>query len=313
MTRLIINPLSFRMSLRDRHQRMVVLARTHGIDTLCVETETELEMAIRGLTEDPPERLIVCAGDGTVQAVVTALATLSDQDRPELLVLGGGRTNYTARDVATHRRPEQLLAWAAKAGHDVPHSTRHSLIIRQDGQADRHGFFVAGARINDIIRDCHRYRSRGSGWLRRGHVSSAWRVSQLGLKAIFGQQNFPDHHFSINAGLPGQLTGSVRLLLLTTLEHPGAAVNPYAERNQGKIRISAVSTSAQRFWQRLPRMLRGRYHAAMTPEQGYLSGRSTGIEINGLSEICLDGQEHDYCPKTKISFLPGPAFKFIHP
>jgi len=316
-TRLILNPLSFRMSRGRRHDRLQACARDLGIRVAETATEAELAAAIEALVADPPERVIVCGGDGTVQALITALADLDEHERPDLLILGGGRTNYTARDLATHNQPEHLLSRAADPQFHWRRSTRHSLILRQQGQPDRHGFFVAGALLDDVIRDCHRYRQQhrqsSVPWLHTGHASSAWRVSQLGVQRLLGRRRFPAHPMAIDAEGLDTLSGELKLVLMTTLEHRGQTVNPYAERGQGALRLTATRADAEGFWRRLPRLLRGRYHRSMTPSQGYLSGRCSRATFTGLNQVCLDGQEHDYRGDRTLEVVTGPAFRFLHP
>lgn len=305
------------MSRGKRHARLGALARDLGLDLVVTETEQRLTEAIEAIVDQPPGRVIVCGGDGTVQALISALAGLDEDDRPELLVLGGGRTNYTALDLGTHRRPEELLARAAQPEAAWKQAVRHSLILRQAGQPDRHGFFLAGALLDDIIRDCHRYRAAHQDaalrWLHTGHASSAWRVSQLGVLHLLGRYEFPTHPMTIDAERLDSLAGDLRLVLMTTLQHTGQVVNPYAERGEGALRLTATRSKADGFWRRLPSLLRGRYHPAMTPSQGYLSGRCTGARLTGLAQVCLDGQEHDYRPDMTLEVITGPAFRFIHP
>jgi len=310
---MIINPLSFRMSLGERCASLLETAARHGIETLKTPTEAALNEAIQGVMQSPPSRLLVCGGDGTVQALVTALAGLTDAERPELLVLGGGRTNYTAKDLGTHTRAEDWIARAADPQVRWSVSTRHSLILRQAGQPDRHGFFVAAARVNDIIRDVHHYRSEGTGALRRGHLSSAWRLSQIGALKALGRLDYPSRDIHVDAEGLGALSGPIRLLLMTTLEHADEPVRPYADRGQGALRLTATRRDARGFWRRLPRLVRGRYHPGMTPEQGYLSGRCAAVRLIGVDQVCLDGQEHDYSADEPLGVLTGPAFRFIHP
>lgn len=302
------------MSLAGRADRLRAMARRHGLELIEAETPEAMRAAVRAAIDDSPSILAVSGGDGTVQAVITDLAELSDESqRPPLLVLGGGRTNYTARDLGTHADPLRQLERAIEQPESLRTTVRHSLIVRQSGQNDRHGFFIAGARVNDVIRDCHRYRSGGRGWLRQGHASSAWRVMQLGVRRLFGGLPFPPTELSVDAEDLGRLDGRIRILLLTTLQHPGAWIDPYADRGQGELRLDAIGANARRFWLRLPKAASGHFSASMQPEQGYLSGRCERVEIKGIEQICLDGQEHDYRKDLPLDILTGPAFRFLQP
>ena len=305
------------MSRGKRHDQLMSLARSLGFEVEATPDERTLADAIDRVVTAAPRRVIVCGGDGTVQALITALAAVDKDQRPELLILGGGRTNYTAQDLGTHQHPERLMRLAADPHFEWAQSRRHSLIVRQHGQPDRHGFFIAAGLIDDVIRDCHRYRQRHHDarphWLYTGHASSFWRVSQLGLLRLLGRCSFAHHPMQIDAAGLGALAGDLKLVLLTTLAHRHQLVNPYAERGRGALRLTATRQDASAFWRRLPRLLRGRYHSRMSPAQGYLSGRCDRARISGLERICLDGQEHDYRKDLEVDVLAGPAFRFLHP
>ena len=300
------------MALGGRSKALRDLARQHSAEIIESSAPEDFTAAARLALAEPDRLLVLCGGDGTIQAVVTALAEYGEPEQfPRLLLLGGGRTNYTARDLATHARPAERLQQALTHPQQLEETVRHSLILRQSGQPDRHGFFVAGARINDVIRDCHAYRQRHEGWLQRGHASSAWRVSQLGLKAIFGRLDFPDWPAHIRADGLGELSGPVRLLLVTTLSHSAMRHDPYPERGSGPLRLTASLSDARAFWPRLPRLVSGRWSSQMDSRQGYLGGRCRSICLEGLAQVCLDGQEHDYAPDRALEILPGPPFRLL--
>jgi hypothetical protein len=313
-TLILVNPRSFRMSLRGRLPRIETLARDHQVPLREVAGLSEIRQALQDALDQSVQFLVIIGGDGTVQAVISLLAELADQaSRPELLVLGGGRTNYTARDIGTQDQLLSTLKLALERPEQLHHTTRHSLIIEHPDIKPAHGFFVAGALVDFIIQDCHRYRERGRSVLRRGHISSAWRVIQLGLLGLLGRVGYRSSHLAIQTEGLGRLEGPVRLLLMTSLHHRRELVDPYADRGDGKIRIMAVTSTARRFWLRLPRLMRGRLKPSMRPESGYLSGRTQEVDILGIESLCLDGQEYHCDPGQTLTVRPGPAFRFMHP
>ncbi len=310
---MLVNPGSFRMSLGDRRERLAAVTSQHALPIEDISTPEQMRTAVERALKSGAKILIISGGDGTLQAIVTILAELTRPDQcPRLLILGGGRTNYTARDFGSHVKIADLLRTALERPQQLQESVRHSLVLRQPGQPDRHGFFIAASLIDFVIRDCHRYRNAGTGFLRRGHLSTAVRVSQLGIKALFSRNAFQSPTLTINAGELGQLSGPVRMLLLTSLHHSNEHVDPYAKRGNGEVRLTAVHCRSAGFWRRLPRLLRGQYNNAMTPEQGYLSGRTEIVRIRGLTQVCLDGQEHDYDPDQPLEIATGSPFRFLH-
>ena len=117
----------------------------------------------------------------------------------------------------------------------------------------------------------------------------------------------------IDAENLGQLEARIRLLLMTSLHHRREFIDPYCNRGEGSIRLTAVTHNARRFWLRLLRLVRGRHSPKMLPETGYLSGHTDQVAITGLEQICLDGQEHDFDPALPVIIRTGRPFRFVHP
>ncbi len=291
------------------------LTAAHGIETVEVGSAESIDQATRDALDAGCSRLIVIGGDGTLQGTVTSLAASADPDAlPELMILGGGRTNYTARDLGTASGLRQQLKRALEQPGTLNVTTRHTLRLSQDPGQDLHGFFIAGALVDHAIRDCHAYRAEGSGPLRTGHLSSAWRISQLGMKSLLGRSGFHPPQLQVSASGLGQIDAPTRMFLATSLHHRGEWLSPYANRGQGPLRLSVFSHKAKRFWSSLPALMRGRFDDRRhTPENGYLSGRCAAFRVRGLARVCLDGQEHDFDPRRELEISTGPAFRFAAP
>jgi hypothetical protein len=312
---ILVNPRSFRMSLRGRLDRVKQLAAERGLPIVLASEPREIEPHLQAALDAHAPMLTLLGGDGTLQATVTSLAenhtVEPDAELPRLLMLGGGRTNYTARDLGTHRHLIDTLQLALDQPDQLKETVRHSLLVEQNGTR-QHGFFIAGALVDHVIRDCHHYRASGRGPLRTGHLSSAWRLLQLAARAALGRGDFNVPLLDIDAGELGQMNRTVRLLLVTSLHHRSEWVDPYADRGQGEIRLSAIASDAERFWLGLPRLVTGRYGDKLDLAQGYLSGRTREVRIDGLTSISLDGQEHDYDPSRPVWIRTGPALRFVH-
>lgn len=311
---IVVNPKSFRMALRGRLERVTRLAKERDMPLVLASNPQAMGASIEEALQAGTELITLLGGDGTLQAAVTILAEIhreSSEALPKLLMLGGGRTNYTARDLGTHSELVDTLSLALDHPARLTETRRHSLCVEQDAHRE-HGFFIAGALVDHVIRDCHHYRASGHGFLRTGHLSSAWRVMQLAALGLVGRSAFQPPALTVDAGPLGSLQRPTRLLLLTSLHHRNEWIDPYADRSQGEIRISMIARDAERFWLRLPALVTGRYNPAMGPAQGYLSGRSDRIVIRGLGQICLDGQEHEFDPSRELTISTGPALRFVH-
>jgi hypothetical protein len=310
---LLSNPQSFRMAMGDRVTRLESFASARGIPVLHVSDPWSIARAVGEVVEAGPASIAVAGGDGTLQAVVAELLQrVPAAHRPAVLILGGGRTNLIARDLGTRGEVGAVFARAIAA--EAPKRVRNAVLyVRQDSGFSRHGFFLAGALVDEVIRDCHAYRAAHTGQLRTGHAATAWRLPQLAWLAATGRRRFHYPELRVDADPLGRLQGPVRLLLLSTLRHAAGFYDPYAARGQGSLRLTAVRTDAVGFWRRLPRLISGRYSATMHPGSGYLSGRCGRVSITGLRSITFDGQEHRVDPSRPVEFSAPDEIEFLVP
>jgi hypothetical protein len=288
------------------------LLRRHGVRpdfTSAPETITALLEAHQA--DDGP--VVLLGGDGTIQAAATWLATQPEARRPLILALGGGRTNYIAADLNTRRPVAGLLERALTDPEGLSVVTRHSIAVTQGDRPAAHAFFIAGASVDEVIRDCHAFRAAGRSRLRQGHASTAIRLTQLATQWLLGKRRFTTPTLSVDIEGVGHLQSSMCVLVLSSLQHRHGWPRPYLQHGSGDIAITAVSANAQRFWRRLPGLLNGRDHAELTPANGYLSGRSNQVTVTGVQHLCLDGQEMDFDNDQPVVFRSGPALAFVAP
>ncbi|MDX1626127.1 MAG: diacylglycerol kinase family protein [Wenzhouxiangellaceae bacterium] len=311
----LINPLSFRMSLRDRAERSAERVRAHGGRVREVSDLSAIERALEELTATGIDRLVVAGGDGTLQAAASWLArNLPPGQRPSLIVLSAGRTNYVAGDVGTARHFPATLQRILTADPETLHPVRRvTLKLGNPGLPEQHGFFLAGAMVDEVIRDVHGWRAERPGPMRNHRAASAIGVARTLGRAALGFKRFEHPSLQIDAGALGRLDGPCRFLMLTTLSLEGQRIRPYADRGDGPLRITAVAADAKGWRRRLPRLLTGRFEPRMTPENGYLSGACDNIRIHGLGRVTLDGQEFDLSGDAVTHLDAGPEFEFLRP
>jgi hypothetical protein len=315
---LIVNPLSFRAS-RGLAEQACMLARTGGAEIVAIDTQSALTAAVERILARRQRKVMVLAGDGTVRAVVEQLATLpAGSWIPNLLVLPGGRTNLIANDLTPGAGALHLLRRAldpaAARRWDAWVAERFTLCIEQAGAPPRHGFWVGAALIDSVIRRTHAHRARGAGPLRTGHLSTPAALLALGWRALRGRSGLGAPRLRLQAGAAGVLMdGPVSLLLATTLHHRKGLFDPYASRAADDMRLTAVSRHAYRFWACLPRLLTGRFSAAMDAAHGYVSGSFARVEITGVDGYSLDGEAYDSDPQAPLILRRGVRLRFITP
>jgi len=312
----LINPLSFRMSRGTRAQRSEALVRAHGGEVHEVTDLHGIESALARILSrperQPVDRLVIAGGDGTVQGAVTWLAEKCPVPPPELIVLSAGRSNYIAGDISTSRHFQATLERILTTHQENLHSVQRVTLKLQHPSLDvQHGFFMAGALVDQIIRDVHRWSENNPGRSSKGHFGSALGVGRFGLRYLRKRNQPALPEVAVEADGLGRVRGRCRFLIATTLHLEGRPICPYARRGEGPLRISAVLAAATRWPWRIPRLLTGRYSNAMTAKNGYLSGHCETILIKNLDSITLDGQEFDLDPSQPLRLSAGPAMSFL--
>lgn len=314
---LIVNPKSFRMSRGGLASRALALGAAYGAELVEASHPDELRAALDRVLSIGIRRVIVLSGDGTVQAIVDHLASRTwGSALPELMILGGGRTNLTAADLRGSgdlmRKLESALA-RCRDGQAFEIQERPTLTVEQHPAPPRHGFFVAGGFVDDVIRDCHHHRDSGSGALRKGHFSTAWYLLKLALLSLLGRCPIPYPDMQIRASTGETLCGPNRVLIASTLLHRERWFDPYADRGSGALRLTSITAAATGFWWSLPRILLGRFSAGLNPAHGYLSGRCDHIEVLGMSGYSLDGEDFNTDPARPVVISTGPRLQLLMP
>lgn len=313
---LIVNPRSF-SAARGLAAQATALALAEGAEVVTIDSPASLRSAVEAILARRQRQVMVLGGDGTVCAIVDQLSNLPPGAWvPDLLVLPGGRTNLTAADLLPGGCALAVLKRALRlsrgAGWEQSVEERCALRIEQAPARPRHGFFVAGALIDGVIRQCHQHRAdrQTAG---KPSAPTPLYLLWLGLRTWFGHPGPSCPSLRIDAGACGMQQGACRLLLVTTLMHRAGLFDPYAPRGRGDVRVTAVSREAPRFWRSLPRLLTGRYSAAMSPAAGYLSGRCERLEIGGLAGYMLDGEPVETDPSRPVLITAGPRLRFLKP
>lgn len=319
MSCLIINPRSFSVASSRLAARAIALARAHGARVIEADHPVHFAVALDAALARGARRVFVLGGDGTVQAIVDHLARRAPGSAmPQLLVLGGGRTNLTAADLygsgsALRKLESALIRSARDPGGGFVLQHRHTLVMEQAPAPPRHGFFVAAAIVDSLIRRCHHDRATGSGSLRTGSWSTAWCLAREMAPALRGRPPYVFPELDVDVPGHGRLREPMRLLLASTLSHDNRVLNPYADRGVGALRVTAVTAAARGFWRSLPRLVAGRYSEAMNIHRGYLSGRCDGFVVRGLDGYTLDGQSFRTDAGRPVVVRAGPRFDFLVP
>lgn len=306
---LLVNPRSYRASRHDLAGRVTRLALQAGLEVHEIYDPDTARACFDNLRARRQRQVWLLAGDGSIHAIAEYLSELPVGDwSPALLLLAGGRANVVPRECGGYpAMPALRRALAAlRAGRALAEQSLPTLRVTQEGAPVRHGFFLAGGVIHHGIRYCSEHRAAGNGWLNRSWFADPWALLKLSAKVWFGRSPLPPYS-DVTVRMTGAapFTAPLRVLLASTLKLTAALYNPFAARGQGPVRLTAVAANANRFWRRLPGVLRGRFDRHMDHDEGYLSGRCVSAELLGVEGYALDGESFTADPRRPLRLEAG--------
>lgn len=316
-TCLLINPLSTRTLYGNLAARARRIAEADGVEVVIAGERQQILALLQRLHARRAKQIWTLSGDGTLQMIAQYLMQLPRGEwMPKLLLLAGGRANVVPRahggDPAL---PALRAALAARMeGRALTVEQQPMLCIEQQGRATQFGFVVAGALVDFGIRQCREYRASGTSRWHKGLAADRWTLFRLLMKAAVGRSGAPPNpELDIRLDSGERMVAKVRVLMATSLSTADGHYNPYAERGNGPLRVTAVARDAKRFWRKLPSALAGKFDDDMTTLQGYLSGRCHWMEIRGLQSLSLDGEPVDIDPQSPVRVVTGMSLDILRP
>lgn len=255
MLALVVNPRA-RAPRRDPElvSRLAFLLGTRGELRLADGDPAALaeELAQRKVA-----RVAICGGDGTGQALLSALLPAyraSGNTPPAIVPLGGGTINTIARNLGVRGSPEQILARLVAtldAGAALP-TIRHPLVTVNG----RRGFLFAaalGARFLELY-----YDTREPGPARAARLAIQVSASAL-LGGALTRKLF--HASSLSLELEGEPPRRLdaRLLVASTIPEVGVGMRVCRRggRNPRRFHLFASSLSPLEMGLRIPAVQAG--------------------------------------------------------
>ena len=276
-----------------------VLRRHAAVPHVEARDPGEVAAGIAQLTDPAPDVLVVNGGDGTVQAVLTALLGNPSLARlPTLALVRGGTTNMTAGDVGLREAPlralDRLLTLGETLGVQGRVARRPVLRVEVGaGAPARLGMFFGTGAIVTGIRYCHReVHSRGL----RDDLAPGICMLRVLWAMVRGDRTFVS---------PSPMTVSIRsadelalrlpeqeywLVLASSLERLFLGLRPYWGPRRGAFFFTALRGHPVRPLRTLPPLLWGRAGALATGENGYLSRKVDEIVLEVDGPVTLDGE-----------------------
>ena len=288
----LVNPLSGgnRKGLGAVRNAIAAYPRARHCD---VQTPQDVLAGLVEFARHDVNLVVVNGGDGTVQAVLTALFHHRPfETLPLLAVLQSGTTSMTARDVGFSGSPikalEKIFRWADGGQGDPVILQRPVLQVRAPGHDPRYGMFFGTAGIYQGIQYFHR---KVSSKRLKGELGPGITITRFLWSALFWRSDFISPvpiTITLDDKPPQQL--DCMLLLVSTLERLFLGLYPYWGDEKTALHYTALRTRPRHLLRTLPFILRGRKNHRARPENGYFSHNASQIKLNLDSGFTLDGQ-----------------------
>jgi hypothetical protein len=291
---LLLNPRAGRVSPHLGEVRYIA-SQIRDIHIQEASTLAEINRAIEALMTIDPELLIIIAGDGTVQAVLTCLFSLKKSKQkiklPRFLIVPGGTTNMTASDMGVRGHPISVLERIVKSldKKKIKNiAVRPAMHIQQSGQADIYGMFFGAGMIASGTKYFLKH-VRDSGIT--GEFASFIVMMKLLMKLIKGEKSeytkpvqlrFNDHSETVRE------MNSI-LLFATTLDRLLFGLKPYWGEHRTPVHFTCIRDKASFFWLSLLRIIL-RLGGTLSEEGGYYSSNNKQIKLLIDGDFIIDGE-----------------------
>lgn len=259
-----------------------------------VRDPAQVAAALAEFTRRGINLLAVNSGDGTVQAVLTEfLRSRPVSELPLLVLLNGGTTNMTHRDLGLPGRPIEalrgLLAWLRLGEGKARIVSRPVLRVEPEPAGKPYfGFFLGAAAVYRGIRFFHA-RIRRVG-LRGNAAHLAVFLRFLGALLRRGDELLSPAAVRLAADGRDWGRHPAFLLLATTLDRLILGWRPFWAAGSAPLRLTLVQAPPVWIPGAFPALLRGRSDPRLTPENGYVSLRACELELELDGGFALDGE-----------------------
>lgn len=258
-----------------------------------VETPEDISAALADFAEKQVNIVAINGGDGTVQAVLTALFHHRPfETLPLLSILQSGTTSMTAGDVGMRgsrvTNLRTLFRWVYNGAGEPIIVQRPVLRVQAPGDDVRYGMFFGAAGVYEGILYCRsNMHSKGL----KGEIGPGLTFIRF-LYAMTRKNSDLATSVPITVSLddnpPQQFEGAV--LLISTLKRLLFGFRPYWGSETGPLHYTAVRARPRHLIRTLSAIVRGRKSRHVTPHNGYFSHNAQQIRLNLGSGFTLDGQ-----------------------
>lgn len=292
---IITNPLS-RQNRRGLADVRAIVRQNPAAIHVEIDSIGQIPQVLSDFASDGVDLIGISGGDGTVQAVITALLNGGAYEHlPSLSVLAAGMTNVIAANVGLQGRPDRALARLLRADFSAGspgRSRRHNLVSlrRAPGEAEIHGMFLGTAAFYRTAMLAH---SEVHPWGFQRDLAVAVSMAMAILRLLYrrGRADGPWQGDKIGIAIDdlASTEGDCLLFLATTLEQLVLGLMPFWGGGEGPLRHTSVDFPPGHLARALWPLARGRPRPWF-PAAGYHSGRARECRLTLSCPIIFDGE-----------------------
>ena len=269
-----------------------------------VQTPQEVLTALLDFARKDVDLVAVNGGDGTVQAVLTALFLHQPfKALPLLVIMQSGTTSMIAGDVGFRgsrvKVLEKLFHWAQTGDGNPCIMTRPVLQVEIPNHETLYGMFFGAAGIYQGIQYC---RSNVHTKGLKGELGPGLTLLRfLWAAARKHRDVIPTAPITVEIDQKPQPQKDYLVLFISTLERLFLGLHPFWGSEAGPLHYTAVKARPHHLIRALPSIFRGRKSRHTTSNKGYFSHNAHEVRLNLDGGFTLDGQM--YLPKTRMEIV----------
>ena len=290
----IINPRS-RHHRRNIRRTREILRQWPAVSAVEIDSIDQIHGELARFAENEIGIVAISGGDGTIQAVMTALLNGGSFERlPQLAVISAGTTNLIAASAGVRGRPDsaldRLCKWSESGGPPARTLLQPVLSLQRTPREPAiHGMFLGTAAFYRAVllaeSDVHSLGVERNlavamalgmsvfHLLTQRRPGGLWQGEAIALEADNAALSSRDH----------------LLFMSTTLDRLVLGLTPFWGEGEGNLRYMAIDYPANRLLSALLPMARGKPRPWFA-EAGYRSGRARECRLTLQCPIVFDGE-----------------------
>lgn len=309
------NPKSTRNAASMQPVRDVIDQST-GVFHYEIANIEDVPAALQHFARYGVELLVINGGDGTIQAVFSALLNSNPfAVTPPIVILPAGKTNMIAMDLGAMRpKParylRQLLAWRNEGDLTARLTVRHILKIEGLTPAPIYGMFLGTAGIVAGIEYCRRwvYPLGLPNFLSHPLAVVALLVRTLG-QALTRRGGGAEDLLVISMDGKGKTMGRYFIVIASTLDRLILGFRPFADWGAGGVRFFATENTPSIILRGLWLVITGRLRRRQAT--GVTSRRAHTVRMKLSAPVTVDGEMYHPPQGREVVITADNALQFL--